>query len=298
MHAALRCAAPLLTFLGLLVTSCDEASEPSRPFQPGVNQQTQRGQENQARESTSVAPRPAYRQLEEGHVGTLSGVVRWSGSVPPAVRVPVRTHTEQCGEERSVETIHVGARGGVEGAVVVLMGIEEGVAPPLGDLTLTFQGCDLTPRIAVTTRGARLHFQNADPILHNLHVRVGRETRLDVGLPALQGSVELGAEAGIHVIVDDAAHPWIESYVYVAQHPYVALTDANGRFQITRVPVGAFQIRVWHPGIAESDDTSSGRPLRSAAIVLTRPISVEEATDTTTDFQLDAASRTNAGAQQ
>ena len=294
MHAALRCAAPLLTFLGLLVTSCDEAAEPSRPFsREGSREGSQRAGEN-----TSVAPRAPYRVLEEGHVGTISGVVRWSGSVPASVRVPVRTHTEACGQERSVETIQVGVRGGVEGAVVVLMGIEEGVAPPLGDLTLTFQGCDLTPRIAITTRGSRLHFQNADPILHNLHVRVGRETRLDVGLPALQGSVELGAETGIHVIVDDAAHPWIESYVYVAEHPYVVLTDAAGRFQLTRVPVGAYQIRVWHPGIAESGDTSSGRPLRSAAIVLTRPISVEEATDTTTDFQLDASSGTNAGAQQ
>ena len=236
--------------------------------------------------------------VEEGHVGTISGVVRWSGSVPAAVRVPVRTHTEACGEERSVETIQIGARGGVAGAVVVLMGIEEGVAPSLGDVTLTFQGCDLNPRIAITTRGARLHFLNADPILHNLHVRVGRETRLDVGLPALQGSVELGAETGIHAIVDDAAHPWIESYVYVADHPYVVLTDATGRFQLTRVPVGAYQIRVWHPGIAESGETSSGRPLRSAAIILTRPISVEEATDTTTDFQLDAAAGTNAGVQQ
>ena len=287
MHAALRVAAPLLTFLGFLVTSCDEAPEPSRP--------NQRAEEQRASALTAPAE---YRVLEEGHVGMISGVVRWSGSVPAAVRVPVRTHAEACGQERSVETIHVSPRGGVEGAVVLLMGIEEGVAPPLGDLNFTFRDCDLSPRIAITTRGARLHFQNSDSILHNLHVRVGRETRLDVGLPALQGSVELGAETGIHTIVDDAAHPWIESYVYVAEHPYIVLSDAQGRFQMTRVPVGAYQIRVWHPGIAESGDTSSGRPQRSAPIVLTRPISVEEANDTTTDFQLDAASGTTAGAQQ
>lgn len=287
MHAALRVAAPLLTFLGFLVTSCDEAPEPSRPNQRAVEP------------SGNALSAPAeYRVLEEGHVGMISGVVRWSGSVPAAVRVPVRTHVEACGQERSVETIAVSARGGVEGAVVLLMGIEEGLAPPLGDLNFTFRDCDLTPRIAITTRGARLHFQNADSILHNLHVRVGRETRLDVGLPALQGSVELGAEAGIHTIVDDAAHPWIESYVFVAPHPYIVLTDSEGRFQMTRVPVGQYQIRVWHPGIAESGDTSSGRPQRSAPIVLTRPISVEEANDTTTDFQLDAASGTAAGAQQ
>ena len=287
MHAALRAAAPLLTFLGFLVTSCDEAPEAPRPNERAAQPR-----------ANALSEAPVYRVLEEGPVGMVSGVVRWSGSVPAAVRVPVRTHAEACGSERSVETIRIGARGGVQGAVVVLMGVEEGLAPPLGDLSLAFRDCALEPAIAVTTRGARLHFQNSDSILHNLHVRVGRETRLDVGLPAQQGSVELGAEPGIYTIVDDAAHPWIESYVYVAPHPYVVLTDAEGRFQMQRVPVGQYQIRVWHPGIAESGDTSSGRPLRSAPIVLTRPISVEEANDTTTDFQLDANSGTTAGAER
>jgi hypothetical protein len=243
--------------------------------------------------SEPVAPR--YRVVDGIATGTISGTVRWRGEIPAPVDVPVLTHADACGTSRQVRAVTVGPRGGVAGAVVVLEGVREGRLPLGGDVRFELSGCDLSPRIAATSVGATVRFENAEALLHNVRITTGTETWLDVGLPQRGSRTETTARAGIHRIVDDAAHPWIEGWLYVAEHPYVAVTDVNGRFQLPRVPVGSYQLRLWHPGVLASGPSSSGRPPRSAPIVLARPISVAEAADSTTDFELDATSVEAAG---
>lgn len=243
-----------------------------------------------------TTPPPGYRVVDDVRIGSVSGTVRWRGEVPTAVEVPVLTHRDPCGEVRRIPSAVVGPRGGVAGAVVVLEGVREGRLPLGGEIRFVFSGCELSPRVAVASVGATLRFENQEALLHNVRILFGRETWLDVGLPQRGSTIDATARVGIHRIVDDAAHPWIESWLYVTEHPYVVVTDAEGRFQLPRVPVGSYQLRLWHPGIVLPGQTSSGRPARSAPIVLARPISVAEAADSTTDFELDATSIEAAGA--
>jgi hypothetical protein len=195
-------------------------------------------------------------------------------------------------------SVRVGRSGGVEGAVIVLEGIHEGRLPMGGELEYVFSGCELRPQIAAVSAGTVLRFRNDEDVLHNLRVVGGRESVLDVGLPNRGAVAEATAEAGVFRITDDAAHPWIESYLFVAPHPYVVVTNAEGRFSLPRVPVGSYQIRLWHPGILDGGPTSSGRPRRGAPIVLARPVAVSEANDSPTDFELDATSVEAAGTVQ
>jgi len=239
---------------------------------------------------------PAYRVLTEGRVGSVSGTVRWRGELPPGAEVTVRSHVETCGATRQVSSVRIGTQSGVIGAVITLEGIREGRLPLGGEARFAFAGCELTPAVVATSVGARLLFTNEEDLLHNVRIATGTETWLDVGLPQRGSTAEATARRGVHRITDDAAHPWIESWLVVAEHPYVVVTDVEGRFHLPRVPVGSYQIRLWHPGILTGGPSSSGRPERSAPIVLSRPLSVSEANDTTTDFELDATSVEAAGA--
>jgi hypothetical protein len=46
-------------------------------------------------------------------------------------------------------------------------------------------------------------------------------------------------------LIDCAFHGWMGAYVY--DHPYVALTQADGTFSMPRVPAGAeVTIMAWH----------------------------------------------------
>ncbi len=270
----------MAAFLAVIAGGCDgSGQERPRPVSPPATR-------------PSV---PSYRTIDRGPVGTLSGTVRWRGDVPAPVALAL-PDGHPCGPSRQVPSVRVGATGGVEGAVIVLEGITEGRLPLGGELRFAFSSCGLSPLVAATSVGATLRFQNDEDVLHNLRVVGSGESWLDVGLPQRGATAEAVARSGVHRITDDAAHPWIEAYLFVADHPYVAVTGADGRFTLPRVPVGSYQIRLWHPGILDGGPTSSGRPSRSAPIVLSRPLAISEGNDSPTDFELDATSVEAAGA--
>jgi len=41
-------------------------------------------------------------------------------------------------------------------------------------------------------------------------------------------------------------HSWMQAYWLVLDHPYSAITQADGTFEIKDLPVGTHQFRVWH----------------------------------------------------
>ena len=38
----------------------------------------------------------------------------------------------------------------------------------------------------------------------------------------------------------------MESYVYVADHPYFDITGADGQYRITNIPPGEYRLEAWH----------------------------------------------------
>lgn len=40
--------------------------------------------------------------------------------------------------------------------------------------------------------------------------------------------------------------PWLSAYVLVQDHPYMSVTDENGRFEMRNIPAGNWQFRFWH----------------------------------------------------
>ena len=45
-------------------------------------------------------------------------------------------------------------------------------------------------------------------------------------------------------------HPWMSAKLFVFDHPYYAITDKNGNFDIPMVPAGAeITVMGWHEGI-------------------------------------------------
>jgi hypothetical protein len=41
-------------------------------------------------------------------------------------------------------------------------------------------------------------------------------------------------------------HGWMNAYVGVLDHPYFAVSDASGKFEIPKLPAGTYTIEAWH----------------------------------------------------
>jgi hypothetical protein len=46
----------------------------------------------------------------------------------------------------------------------------------------------------------------------------------------------------------NGGHVWMNAEMMVVSHPYYAVTDESGAFQLTDVPPGQFEIVAWHEG--------------------------------------------------
>jgi hypothetical protein len=52
-------------------------------------------------------------------------------------------------------------------------------------------------------------------------------------------------------VVQCGFHAYMESWGLVVNHPYYALTDSEGRFQLSDIPPGTYKVRIWHPYVRE-----------------------------------------------
>lgn len=193
-----------------------------------------------------------------GPAGRIRGVVRLRGNPPAPAVEPITENQSVCGNSVSLPRLALGAGNGVRRAFVYLDN-----APRVQDLRpqqtvlIDQKDCQYVPHALAAPVGTKLEVTNSDPILHNVH---GSETTAEGGLQTLfniaqpvrgqRTTVEPAlSKPGIVALSCEAGHPWMSAYIFVADHPYVTVTNDNGEFVIDHVPVGTYRIKMWHEGV-------------------------------------------------
>ena len=64
--------------------------------------------------------------------------------------------------------------------------------------------------------------------------------------PGGEKSVSLEKAEPAPIPVDCNIHPWMKSYVVVADHPFVGISNEDGVLEIKGLPVGKLTFRLWH----------------------------------------------------
>jgi hypothetical protein len=113
-----------------------------------------------------------------------------------------------------------------------------------------------TPRVTAARAGDRLVFSNPSPVVFN--VRYQRAVPADVPMGWEAGEFNVLVPPGkAHTTkplpalraadaVSDMIHPWVKGYVWAFDHPYFAVTDEGGNFEVKDAPAGKWRLVVWH----------------------------------------------------
>lgn len=108
--------------------------------------------------------------------------------------------------------------------------------------------CMFTPRVTVARVGDTIVAKNSAPVAHNFFWTSASNGEFNPTIPAGQAfkmPQPLKPETS-PIQYKCSIHPWMTGYVRVFDHPYFAVTDDDGKFEIKNAPVGKFRLVYWH----------------------------------------------------
>ncbi|MDA0835090.1 MAG: hypothetical protein O2955_04905 [Planctomycetota bacterium] len=196
----------------------------------------------------------------EGGIGSLTGQVVIDGpfsALPPLLTAGnVEKDPAVCGaQDIPNETIVSGAGGGLANVFIYLEKPPSGAAipeVPADPAIFDQKGCVFLPHAMFVRVKQTVKVLNDDPIAHNTHTYPLRSQAFNqlissgdrVGLDLTYGQPEK-----IPVQVKCDIHTWMTAYHLPLEHPFAAVTDADGNFEIPDLPSGTHEFKVWHEKI-------------------------------------------------
>jgi hypothetical protein len=160
------------------------------------------------------------------------------------------------GEPLISELRVVSADGGVEHSFVYVKNPPEGEYPvPTEPALLDQVGCMYVPHIVGMRAGQPLNVKNSDETTHNIrsYSKANKPFNISQPVPGVRERQFPNPEASVKIKCD--FHPWMTAYVFAMEHPYFAVTDADGNFEISDLPDGEYTLVAWHETWGEQEAT-------------------------------------------
>jgi len=184
----------------------------------------------------------------EENGGIISGRVSWHGKDQPSAIISNAIDPIVCGKEIKVQAIEVdGKTRGLQHVVVSIENIlPQSHTLPSRKIIVRNIECRFWPPVDAAQLGNNVEVQNQDPILHNTHISLENRTVLNVAQLANSRPIRKPLKRpGLYSIRCDK-HKFMVGALMVYDHPYFAVTDAEGRFQLPRLVAGTYNIQAWH----------------------------------------------------
>jgi hypothetical protein len=207
--------------------------------------------------STSTAPASTQAAAPAGGGGagkgsaSVSGKVTFGGAAPAAEKIKVAAdpycqEKHKGGLERQAVELK---DGGVKDVLVyVKSGLTGTYPPPTDAAVLDQEGCTYHPVMLAVQANQPIKIRNSDETLHNIHPRPTANAEFNIGQPRKgMESTKTFDKKEVLIPVGCDVHPWMRSYISVLDHPFFAVTDDSGQFEIKDLPAGEYEIEAIHP---------------------------------------------------
>lgn len=269
--ASRKVAAAGLSCLGLAVVGCGGVSVPagtSQTAQP-VEPVVVAALVSDGAAATSAATAVGAATVTAGEWGTIKGQILAGGPVSrPKLLV---TKGDASAKDSAVcaaqdvpdESLVVDEKsGGIANVVVYLQKKPATVHPDLekskdAEVVFDQKGCQFLPHVLLVRTDQSVRVLSGDAVAHNTHTYplknkqenfvVSANDRTGVAVPKQALTERLPSKVGCDI------HPWMQAYWVILDHPYAAVTKADGTFEIKDLPVGEHVFVVWQEKVGYVD---------------------------------------------
>ena len=190
--------------------------------------------------------------------GTIKGQVKVVGTLPelpvfvkegdPAAKDPSVCAAADIPDESLV--VHPKSNG-LANVVICLRQTPAKIHPDLTlskkkEVTVKLKGCRFVPHVLLVRTDQRVRVINEDAAPHNTlrHGRTVVSGLISANDPeGLLIAVPRNERSPVKVTCD--IHAWMEAYWIVLDHPYAAVTNGQGEFEIADLPEGEHEFSIW-----------------------------------------------------
>ncbi len=205
--------------------------------------------------STAPAAAPA---ASAGGWGTLKGQVVFN-SAPPPVEVleekgKAKKDPEFCAKDAPIKSQRLVVDAETKGVKYALIYLSKptAVSPDAkaaaakAEVLFDQKGCIFEPHVLGLMAGSEIVLKSSDPVNHNVNARLKVNNAFNdlIAGGATRKLTPTSAERSPCPVTCDI-HPWMLGYWMILDHPYFAVTDDKGNFEIKNVPAGTQKVVVW-----------------------------------------------------
>lgn len=111
--------------------------------------------------------------------------------------------------------------------------------------TVTQKGAAFFPRVLPVVVGTTVEWPNEDEIFHNVF-SISEAKEFDLGLYKKPDVHRVTFDRPGRVDIFCSIHAAMNCVVLVLENPFFAMVDERGRYRISGVPPGTYQLKAWH----------------------------------------------------
>jgi plastocyanin len=181
--------------------------------------------------------------------GSVKGHVLFEGE-PPTQETLKRDSDQKCSKDKVDEAVVV-TKGKLRDVVVRVKNGTAGThKAPEAAAFIDQKDCMYSPRVVAIVAGQKLQVRNSDNTFHNVWGQLANKDLFNKPQAPKAADLTLDpstAKGGDIVELKCGAHPWMHAYVAVQDHPFFAVTKADGTFEIKGLAEGTYELEAWHP---------------------------------------------------
>ena len=238
-------------------TKTADKSSPSTASKPASDRGHDTKPASEAKPAAKAEPKPAGDSAAAPKAASgdskIAGKVSFAGE-PPTPR-PIRMSADpycdsQHPDGATRRGIVVGKDKGLSGTFVH---VKEGLGDaeydaPSDSVKLDQLGCRYEPRVVGVQVGQPIEIMNSDATLHNVNAQTKNSKGFNLGMPTKgQKSTKKFSAPEVFVRMKCDVHPWMESFIGVTSHPFFAVTEDDGSFELSGLAAGKYIIEAVHP---------------------------------------------------